>query len=111
MSDLAKHRLVHLSRAEELLKITELSGDDIGFAHKSRLACDDLQTVRAFIEKGAGSGVLPDFIGSFRERPLVRVLPDVGSDPISAYFVYPAQKFVPRSLRAFIDLAREYEAR
>ena len=110
IQDLSNHRLVHMSRAEELLRIVDLDGAEIGFADNSRLACDDLQTVRAFIEKGAGIGVLPDFIGSYPARPLIQVLPKVSSDPISAYFVYPAQKFVPRSLRAFIDLARECEA-
>lgn len=107
--ELENHRLVHMSRAEDLLKIAELKGEETHFADHSRLSCDDLQTVRAFIEKGAGIGVLPDFVGSYVERPLVQVLPEVASDPISAYFVYPSQKFVPRALRAFIDLARQYE--
>lgn len=107
---LGAHRLVQMSRAEELLKIADLRSEEIGTTDRSRLCCDDLQTVRAFIEQGAGIGVLPDFIGRYVERPLVQVLPDVVSDPISAYFVYPAQKFVPRALRSFIDLAREHEA-
>ncbi|MCJ8308682.1 MAG: LysR family transcriptional regulator [Hyphomicrobiales bacterium] len=109
IQDLASHRLVHMSRAEDLLKIVGLDEKNFGLADRSRLSCDDLQTVRAFIEEGTGIGVLPDFIGAYRARPLVQVLPEVVSDPISAFFVYPAQQFVPRSLRAFIDLARAHE--
>ena len=108
--DLDNHRLVQMTRAGDLLSIPGLENETSPSAGKGRLSCDDLQTVRSFIEKGAGIGFLPDFVGEYPGRPLVRVLPALSSQPIAAYFVYPAQRFVPRSLRAFIDLAKAFEA-
>jgi len=109
--DLASHRLIHLSRATDLLNIADPAAGRTIALGQSRLSCDDMQTVRAFVEQGSGIGFLPDFIGAYPERPLVRVLPEVSSAPISAYFVYPAQRFVPRPVRAFIDLARSRDVR
>ena len=109
-NDLTDHRLVHMTRAADLLKINGLNTEQLALAGKGRLSCDDLQTVRTFVETGAGIGILPDFIGNYPKSPLVRVLPKVDSKPISVFFVYPAQKFVPRHLRAFIDTAKTLEA-
>jgi DNA-binding transcriptional LysR family regulator len=70
-----------------------------------------MQSCRTFVQTGSGIGLLPDFIGAHGAAPLVRVLPDIASAPISARFVYPAQRFLPRGVRAFIDLARKAETR
>lgn len=106
VQDLADHRFVRMTRAPDLLKLYDQSRRLVEVNGCSQLSCDDLQTCRAFVETGAGIGLLTDFIGAYSPRPLVRVLPEVASELIPLYFVYPSQKFVPKTLRAFIDFAK-----
>ena len=70
---------------------------------KGRLAVDDPQTLRNFILRGEGIGMLPDFLA--RDTPLVRVLPKWTWTTGALSFVYPGQRFVPAGVRAFIDTA------
>ena len=109
--DLAQHTLLHMTRVGGPLALRDQTGGDLALTGKSRLACDDMQTLRTFVETGAGIGLLPDFIGEYPERPLVRVLPELRSDSLPISFVYAAQRFVPQTVRAFIDLAKGLETR
>jgi DNA-binding transcriptional LysR family regulator len=65
-----------------------------------------MQTLRAMAARGLGIALLPDFSGAGMEAEgLVRVLPDFSTTGGNAHFVYPAGKFVPVNVRAFIDTA------
>lgn len=54
---------------------------------------------------GHGLVVLPTFIcwRALKEKQLMRVLPDFSFDSISAYAVYPQNRYLSRNARAFID--------
>lgn len=65
-----------------------------------RLKADDMQTLRAFAQLGAGIALLPNL----PDASLVRVLPAYATAPGPVFFVYPAQRFVPLNVRAFMDL-------
>jgi DNA-binding transcriptional LysR family regulator len=70
---------------------------------QGRLAVDDPQTLRNFLLLGEGVGTLPDYLA--RDTRLVRVLPRWTWTSGALSFVYPGQRFVPASVRAFIDTA------
>ena len=109
VEDLAAHQIVQLTRAGDLQHLRNANGERVEIKGRTRLSCDDIQTCRAFVERGAGIGLLPQFIGDDARAPLVRVLPEIASERIAVNFVYAAQRFVPQTLRAFIDLATEFE--
>lgn len=78
-------------------------GAAFDLAATARVKADDMQTLRAFVALGAGIGLLPDFQATGTN--LVQVLPEFGTAESTAFFVYPAQRFVPVRVRTFIDMA------
>lgn len=73
----------------------------------SKLIINDLSFIRALALKGNGVALLPAFIceTEVKSGRLVRVLPEWCSNKRPLHFVYPAQKFVPRHVHAFIEMA------
>ncbi len=108
-AELAGHNLVRLSRDTGALDLRDAEGRPVPLDMPARIEADDMQSCRSFALAGAGIAILPDFIGTAPDAPLVRILPRIASAPIAPAFVYPAQRFVPRTLRAFIDLAMAME--
>jgi DNA-binding transcriptional LysR family regulator len=106
--DLRQHDLLRFSRLPETVKL-RASGDEALIDFRSRFATDDLDNLRVFVLRGAGIALLPDFLGErlARNAAVTRVLPDYVSRTRTIYFVFPAQKFVPRTVRAFIGLATD----
>ena len=105
-ADLADHTTISLaSRSKRLLLRSSNGGGEMEFT--GRLAIDDFGAIRSAIVSGVGVGMLPDFAGEelMRQGRLVPVMPEFGSDPLTLYLVYPAQKFAPQTVRAFIALA------
>lgn len=76
---------------------------------KDRVIADDFETVRGLAALGVGIGFLPSFLCAEQQRreKLVRVLPQWRGDQVSISLIYPAQKFVPAKVRAFIAMAGE----
>lgn len=68
------------------------------------LLANDLNFLKALAIAGSGIALLPTFLCT-SEDGLKRVLPDWRSDTRPVHFVYPAQKFVPAKLSAFVALA------
>lgn len=68
-----------------------------------RIVADDLETLRAFVLQDAGIGPMPDFLA--RGTDLRRVLPQWTWARASLSFVYPGRRFVPPTVRTFIDTA------
>lgn len=106
-ADLAGHAFIRFSRMVGPLIFKGPDGAPVQLPSTSRLAADDLESVRAFILRGNGIGTLPDFMGEevVSSGQLVRVLPDYASEAGAIHFVYPAQRHVPQTVRAFVDLA------
>lgn len=75
----------------------------------SRLEADDFVTLRGLAALGDGIAFLPSFLCKDEEQQnrLVRVLPHWRGDKVSLSLVYPAQKYVPAKIRAFIAVADE----
>lgn len=64
-NDLAHQRIVNISRAADLMTLRNQDGKSVPLPDKYRLSCEDMQPARAFVETGAGIGLLPDFIGNY----------------------------------------------
>ncbi|MEO9900360.1 LysR family transcriptional regulator [Nisaea sp.] len=112
VADLARHDMIRFSSLGESSPLVTSSGEVAEINFSGRLASDDLQNIRTLIARGNGIGLLPDFLGgsSEGETPLVRVLPELCSDPVTVYFAYPAQRFVPLTVKAFIASATSRDA-
>lgn len=105
VADLADHQIITFSRMPESFKL--ISGSEqFSLPTNTRIRADDMQTIRTFVLRGAGIGLLPDFGAVAPERPLVRVLPAFSTEPANVFFVYPAQRFLTVNVRAFMELAR-----
>ena len=72
----------------------------------SKLTMNDLSFIRALAIKGSGIALLPVFIceSEIKAGRLIRILPDWISNKRPIHFVYPAQKFVPSHVSAFIEM-------
>ena len=75
------------------------------FPAGGRIVCDDLECIRTYISRGNEIGMLEETVGE--GDGLVRMLPEYVTDAALVYLVYPSQKFVPPSVRAFIAVAAE----
>lgn len=105
LDDLEGHDFVRFAPAGERLAVQDASGTEREIALPARLVCDDLSNVRSFVERGLGIGLLPDFMAVESARPLQRLLTDYRTQSAPVLFVYPAQRYVPRTVRAFMALA------
>lgn len=106
VGDLAGHELLIHPRVPTGIFRLKSGETNLALPASARILADDMQTLRALARRGLGIAVLPDFSGTEAEdETLVRVLPELGTPVGTVYFVYPAQKFVPVNVRAFIDLA------
>jgi DNA-binding transcriptional LysR family regulator len=110
-ADLAEHDLLRFSRLPETLSLRS-GGDQVFIDFRGRFATDDLDNLRTFVARGAGIGLLPEFLGEelAKTSAVSRLLPDYVSPMRTIYFVFPAQKFVPQTVRAFIGLAVDDDA-
>ena len=104
LADLGNHEILVHSRFPPGLKLEGDNGERFEITGQARARADDMHSVRAFAEHGLGIAVLPEILGTLPESKLVQVLPSIGLQMGSLNFVYPAGKFVPVNVRAFIDL-------
>jgi DNA-binding transcriptional LysR family regulator len=109
-ADLMQHDLLRFSRVPETVEL-RAKGDEALIDFRGRFATDDLDNLLTFVVRGAGIGLLPDFLGEklAETSAVTHVLPDYVSSMRTIYFVFPAQKFVPQTVRVFIGLAMDAE--
>jgi DNA-binding transcriptional LysR family regulator len=106
--DFAKHAIVgFLIRMHKLVQLWA-GRRSFSLPVGGRIVCDDLESIRTYVLRGNGIGLLPETSGA--AGGLVRILPEFATDSATVSLVYPAQKFVPPAVRAFISAAREYAA-
>lgn len=101
--DLAHHAVLAFSRQRDTL---QLSSGRRTAAIKAAwvVAADDLETLRAFVLRGDGLGLMPDYLAR-ADRSLVRVLPEWAWSRGALMFVYPGRRYVRPTVRTFIDTA------
>ena len=107
--DLAQHNCLRFSRfKDDGVRLTH-GRETLTIAVFGRLVADDFETLRSLAILGEGIAFLPSFLCSeeTKEDKLTRVLPKWRGDKVSLSLVYPAQRFVPTKVRAFIAVAEE----
>ena len=104
--DLIGHDIMIDRRLPKTLTLTSPSGR-FELTPRSRVFADDMQTIKALALQGAAMALLPDVPVAARAAGLVPVLPDYMMQHGNLYFVYPASKYTPIIVTAFIDLALE----
>lgn len=94
-----KNRPLELTNGKESVKV----------AVSGRFTADDFEVLKSMAVLDEGIAFLPSVLCS-EERgqdKLVRILPDWHGESVSFSLVYPAQRFVPSKVRAFIKTAEE----
>jgi DNA-binding transcriptional LysR family regulator len=104
--DLRNHELIWFTRLPARMTLKS-AYEAVTIDFQGRFAADDHDLVKAFILRGNGIGLLPEFIEEDASaRPFLRqVLPEFFSEVMTAFFIYPAQKHPPLTVRAFVALA------
>jgi DNA-binding transcriptional LysR family regulator len=104
---LAAYQLLRFSQSDGI-RLTD-GKQSFQIAAAARLQADDFETLRGLASLGDGIVFLPSFLcaGEEKRERLVRVLPRWRGEKVSLSIVYPAQKFVPAKVRAFIAVADE----
>ncbi len=107
--ELAQHNCLRFSRFKDDGVRLAHGRDNFNVAVSGQLVADDFETLRSLAILGEGIAFLPSFLCSedTKEDKLTRVLPKWRGDKVSLSLVYPAQRFVPTKVRAFIAVAEE----
>lgn len=79
----------------------------VGVAMNGKLLLNELNSVKELAVAGAGVALLPTFVcdRAVGDKDLVRVLPEWRSESRDISFVFPADRYVPPKLAAFIEIA------
>ncbi len=77
---------------------------------RGRLAVNHMQAIRDAALAGLGIALLPKIVcrGDLAQGALVSVLPQVTAPAIPISITYPAGRFLPPSVRAFVEYARNF---
>lgn len=105
-ADLARHAWVLHPGLGQPQQIVLRRGEERRTAQlQAGVLTNGAMAMRAFVEAGLGLGLLPDFVAApaLHSGTLVRVLPRYHVERGAIHAVYPATRFVPRRVRAFLD--------
>ena len=107
--ELAQHNCLRFSRFKDDGFRLSHGRETVHVAVSGQLVADDFETLRSLATLGEGVAFLPSFLCSeeTKQDKLTRVLPQWRGDKVSLSLVYPAQRFVPTKLRAFIAVVEE----
>ena len=107
--ELTEHNCLRFSRFKnEGFRLTN-GRENLNVSVSGTSIADDFETLRSLAILGEGIAFLPSFLCSeeTKQDKLIRVLPQWRGDKVSLSLVYPAQRFVPTKVRAFIAVAEE----
>ena len=108
--ELAQHICLRFSRFKNNgFRLTN-GKENINVAVSGTAIADDFETLRSLAILGDGLAFLPSFLCAeeTKQDKLIRVLPQWHGDRVVMSLVYPAQRFVPAKVRAFIAVAEEF---
>lgn len=91
-------------------KLKNAQGEEALIAIKGDIQSNNGDFLMQLAIAGHGLVVLPSFIcwRALKEGSLMRVLPDYSFERVSAYAIYPQNRYLSRNARAFIDYLIEY---
>lgn len=108
--ELAQHNCLRFSRFKHEGFRLSNGRENVNIPVSGTSTADDFETLRSLAVFGAGIAFLPSFLCAeeTKQDTLVRLLPQWRGDRVSISLVYPAQRFVPAKVRAFIAVTEEY---
>jgi DNA-binding transcriptional LysR family regulator len=109
--DLAKHECLLFSAEDDpSLWALHRGSERVSVRVSGRIYANNLNMLREFAVSGLGIALIPTTFcqQEIQKRLLVPVLPDWASSVAAIHIVYPAQRFAPRHLQAFIALLAAY---
>ncbi|OYZ21011.1 MAG: hypothetical protein B7Y39_10015 [Bdellovibrio sp. 28-41-41] len=79
----------------------------IAVALTEKIAVNNMSLAHGLALEGAGIALLPSFLceSEIKSGKLVPILRDWSSEIAPMHFVYPAQKYVPPTIKAFIEMS------
>jgi len=109
MRDLADHDCIVVSDGGPARWPSAGGAPPLLVSVSARLSCSSFTMAHAAAVAGLGVALFPDFACAedLRRGRLVPVLGGRAIDVGSIWLLYPARRFVPARVRAFVDLARE----
>lgn len=111
IDDLSDHKLLHYSNqaSGNLWKVTAPSGEKRQVRTSGWLTVNDGQSLLNAAISGLGIAYLPSFLfgPALKAGNVVEVLPDLPSDELGIYAVYPPGRFTQPKVRAFIEFLVE----
>lgn len=107
--ELAQHNCLRFYRFKDDGFRLSHGRENFHVAVSGQLVADDFETLRSLAILDEGIAFLPSFLCSEdrKQDKLTRVLPQWRGDRVFLSLVYPAQRFVPTKVRAFIAVAEE----
>lgn len=107
--ELAQHRILHFAPlGQEEWNLLGPRGK-VSVSIDPCFITNDLTMLKALVLSGGGIALLPTFscYAEVKDKQLVRVLPEWKTNTQPVHFVYPAQKFLPAKLSAFMSMAAD----
>jgi DNA-binding transcriptional LysR family regulator len=113
IDDLSDHKLLHYSNqaSGNVWKVTAPSGEKRQVRTAGWLTVNDGQSLLNAAMSGLGIAFLPSFLyaDALDHGKVVEVLPELPTESMGIYAVYPPGRFTQPKVRAFIDfLVREF---
>jgi DNA-binding transcriptional LysR family regulator len=109
--DLAKHEcLLFTAEDDPSLWVLHRGSERVSIRVSGRIYANNLNMLREFAVSGLGIGLIPTTFcqQEIQKRLLVPILPDWSASTAPIHIVYPAQRFAPRHLQAFISMLSSY---
>lgn len=112
--DLLAHELIQFSEMPNTVVLSRSENnrakDKFKVTMKSRIKADDFETIKGFALIGEGLALIPNYLcrNEFKQGKLIHLLPQwqLGSGFFT--LVYPAQKFIPPKVQAFVESSMEH---
>ncbi|MGY9047480.1 MAG: LysR family transcriptional regulator [Rhodobacterales bacterium] len=112
-NDLPAHRIVDMPTADGRPRQWRMNGPDgpITEIITPSVSVDEMLTIHRLVRGGAGIGIVPAYLceAEIINGDLCRVLPDWSLEAVPLSIVFPSQRELAPSVRAFIDFMREIE--
>ncbi|MBS0185107.1 MAG: LysR family transcriptional regulator [Proteobacteria bacterium] len=115
LQDLKNHALISFSQGGGIHPVEDVNwilnlGLPRGHFHEPSLSINDLQGMMIAIQKGIGIGVLPEYLVSTlkdkaenTDEELIRLLPEIPTPQVQAYYVYPEELRNSKRISVFRD--------
>ena len=110
VEQLADHRIISFSkRHEKSLSLVRRGGKSQKVKIHSSFSANNPLLAKSFTLLGQGVALLPDIIcyDELKSGQLVRVLPDLATEPSPFHFVWPSHIGGSQKVRAFVDFSKD----